>query len=221
MRRNDYMPQKDADFDILQTNVYNAAQANASKWLIPQELVTALDVPRQRWSAAYAAYCVTASRTPAVTREKNDAGADYRAVLRTFIQGQIMHNSRVSDGERLAMGLPVYDRKPTQARPPETRTEMEIFFPQIMKHILHVRDSESKSAGKPAHVIGFEIWRRTGGDTEPAFEEMQFVELATRSPHTLEYTSADRGKMVWYATRWVNTRGEKGPWSEILSAIVP
>jgi hypothetical protein len=98
---------------------------------------------------------------------------------------------------------------------------MEIFFSQIMEHTLNVRDSESKSAGKPPHTIGFEIWRRIGGDTEPTYEEMQFVELATRSPHTLEYPSTDRGKMVWYATRWVNTRGEKGPWSEIVSAIVP
>jgi hypothetical protein len=50
---------------------------------------------------------------------------------------------------------------------------------------------------------------------------MQFVEIATRSPHTVGYTSADRAKMVWYASRWINTRGEKGPWSEIVSAIVP
>jgi hypothetical protein len=132
-----------------------------------------------------------------------------------------MHNSQVSDADRRTMGLPVYDRTPTHARVPATRTEMDIVFSQILKHILHVRDSESKSAGKPPHVIGFELWRRVGGDTEPTFDEMQLVELATRSPHTLEYPSADRGKLVWYASRWVNTRGEKGPWSEIVSAIVP
>jgi hypothetical protein len=119
------------------------------------------------------------------------------------------------------MGLPVYDRKPTQAEKPKTRTETEVRFEQIMKHDLHVRDSESKSAAKPVHVIGFEIWRRTGGDTEPSYEEMQFVEMATRTPHTVEYASAQRGLMVWYATRWINTRGETGPWSEIVSAIVP
>jgi hypothetical protein len=83
---------------------------------------------------------------------------------------------------------------------------MEIVFSQILKHIIHVRDSELKGAGKPPHVIGFELWRRVGDDTEPAFEEMQLVELATRSPHTVEYTSVDRGKMVWYASRWVGSK---------------
>jgi hypothetical protein len=221
MKRKDYMPKKDGDFDILQNNVYNAALANATKWLIPQEVLAALAAPRQRWISAYATYCNPATHTPAATREKNDAKKEYAATLRTFIQGQIMHNTRVSDAERLAMGLPVYDHTPTQAQPPKTRTIMEIVFSQILKHSVHVRDSESKGAGKPEHVIGFELWRRIGGEAEPKFEEMQLVELATRSPHTLEYTSADRGQLVWYASRWVNTHGEKGPWSEIISAIVP
>jgi hypothetical protein len=132
-----------------------------------------------------------------------------------------MHNSKVTDADRRAMGLPVYDRTPTAAHLPASRTEMEIKFSQIMQHSVHVRDSESKSAAKPQHVIGFELWRKIGGDTAPAFEDMQLVELVTRSPHTLEYTSADRGKTVWYASRWVNTRGGKGSWSEIVSAIVP
>jgi hypothetical protein len=98
---------------------------------------------------------------------------------------------------------------------------VKINFSQIMQHSVHVRDSELKSAAKPQHVNGFELWRKVGGETAPAFEDMQLVEPATRSPHTLEYTSAGRGKTVWYASRWVNTRGSKGPWSKIVSAIVP
>jgi hypothetical protein len=221
MKRSDYIPAKDEDFDVLQNNVCDGAAANASQWLIPPQVISTLETPRRRWQTVYAAYLNPATRTRAVIQEKRDARKDYEGTLRPFIQGQIMHNPLVSDASRRDMGLPVYDRTPTQVTPPETRPKMNILLTQIMKHILHVRDSESKRSGKPARVIGFEIWRRVGGDTEPAYEEMQFVGLVTRSPHTLEYTSADRGKMVWYATRWVNTRGEKGPWSEIVSAIVP
>jgi hypothetical protein len=49
---------------------------------------------------------------------------------------------------------------------------------------------------------------------------MELVEVATRSPHTPEYTSGDRGKMAWYAVRWINAHG-KSAWSEIVSAIIP
>ncbi|MDR2042535.1 MAG: hypothetical protein LBP98_09530 [Tannerella sp.] len=219
--RKDYMPYRDGDFDTLQNNVYNAAVANRAHWLIPQEVITALDSPRLRWNSAYATFLRPDMRTPAVTQEKNNAKKVYTAAERTFIQGQIMHNPRVTDADRRSMGLHVYNRTSTQVRTPETRTEMEVDFSQIMRHIIHVRDSESKRAGKPAHIIGFELWRRIGGDTGPLFSEMQLIELATRSPHLVEYTSGDRGKMVRYASRWVNTRGQKGPWSEIISAIVP
>jgi hypothetical protein len=30
-----------------------------------------------------------------------------------------------------------------------------------------------------------------------------------------------RGKTVWFRLRWENNRGQKGPWSELYSAIIP
>jgi hypothetical protein len=214
------MPKNDAKFDVFQNNVYTAALANAGPWMIQTQFITALDAPRIRWTAAYTVFLNPAMRTPAVIQEKNDAKANYMAPLRVFIQGQLLHNPNVSDASRRSIGLPVYDRKPTTPTAPATRPELEVLFSQIMKHVLRVRDSEAKSAAKPAHVIGFEIWRRIGGDTEPAYGEMELVEVATRSPHTLEYASTDRAKMVWYTVRWINAHG-KGPWSEIVSVIIP
>jgi hypothetical protein len=43
----------------------------------------------------------------------------------------------------------------------------------------------------------------------------------TRTPFTLEFDDAERGHTVYFCLRWENTRGEKGPWGEIVSAIVP
>jgi hypothetical protein len=45
--------------------------------------------------------------------------------------------------------------------------------------------------------------------------------LATRTPHTFEFTEEERGKTVYMAACWQNEKGQKGPWSEIVSAIVP
>jgi hypothetical protein len=189
--------------------------------MIPQQFLTALEPLRLRWNSAYAVYSNPATRTPAVTQEKNDAKKAYKAALRTFIQGQIMRNPLVSDASHRSIGLSVYDRKPTLTHAPETRTEVEVDFSQIMQHTLRVRDSESKSVAKPPRVIGFELWRRIGGDTTLSFQDMEFVGLVTRSPYIVKYTSADRGKTVCYASRWVSTRGQRGPWSEIISAIIP
>ena len=45
--------------------------------------------------------------------------------------------------------------------------------------------------------------------------------LATRTPYILEFTEEERGKTVFIAICWQNKKGERGPWSEIESAIVP
>ena len=46
-------------------------------------------------------------------------------------------------------------------------------------------------------------------------------EFDTASPFTLNFQGHERGKTVYFCLRWENTVGEKGPWGEIYSAIVP
>jgi hypothetical protein len=43
----------------------------------------------------------------------------------------------------------------------------------------------------------------------------------TRSPLKLQFENDLRGKTLYFAMRWENTRGEKGPWSPIMSVIIP
>jgi hypothetical protein len=45
--------------------------------------------------------------------------------------------------------------------------------------------------------------------------------LASRSPLELSFDPEERGKTVYLAARWQNRRGELGPWSDIISAIIP
>lgn len=215
-----YIPRKDAGFNSLQGAVYAQVTLHAADWLIPEQSIAAFEAERKRWNSAYAVYLDPGKRTRAAVREKNNARRDYEAVLRPFIQGQIMHNPKVTNADRGNMSLPAYDRTPTPAAVPKSRPELDIDFSKIARHTLRVRDSDSKGTGRPAHVAGFEIWRRIGGHTEPTLKEMHLVGQATRSPHTLEYDWAYRAQPVWYALRWVNTRGEKGPWGEFISAII-
>ena len=43
----------------------------------------------------------------------------------------------------------------------------------------------------------------------------------TRSPYTFQFDLADAGKTLYVCARWENTIGQKGPWSEIKSVIIP
>ena len=204
----------------MQESIYAQVALHAAEWLIPEQSIAAFSDERRRWNDAYSVSLDPGKRTTVTVREKIDAREDYEALLRPFIQGRLMHNPKVTDADRRNMNLPVYDRTPTPAAPPSTCPALDIDFSQRARHILYVRDSELKGAGRPAHVVGFEIWRHVGGTTMPDFNEMRLVEQAPRSPHTLDYDFSERYHAAWYALRWVNTRGEKGPWSEIISAVI-
>jgi hypothetical protein len=58
---------------------------------------------------------------------------------------------------------------------------------------------------------------------EPPKDISELIHSAfcTASPFRLEFKESDRGKTVYLCVRWENTTGEKGPWTAILSAIIP
>ena len=71
--------------------------------------------------------------------------------------------------------------------------------------------------------MGCEIWVKVtaAGETPPAgADELSFVSLDTASPYIAEYDGSDGGKTAHYMLRWVKSSGDKGPWSETVSATI-
>jgi len=52
--------------------------------------------------------------------------------------------------------------------------------------------------------------------TNPA--ALVFLTMTTKPPFRAEFKPGEGGKTAVYITRWISTRGEKGPWSEIAAA---
>jgi hypothetical protein len=93
----------------------------------------------------------------------------------------------------------------------------------ILAHlIIHFfKKGGSHRKGKPAGQHGAEVgWLLS--DTPPLrWDELTHSAIDTNSPFTLSFENDQRGKTVYFAIRLENTRGEKGPWSEIMNAIIP
>ena len=49
---------------------------------------------------------------------------------------------------------------------------------------------------------------------------LSFLTMTIRPGFRAEFKAGEGGKTAVYMARWVNTRGEKGPWSEITTATV-
>ncbi len=49
---------------------------------------------------------------------------------------------------------------------------------------------------------------------------MTYLVTDTRSPYLVEYDAGKAGQFAHYMLRRINTRGERGPWSETISATI-
>ena len=54
--------------------------------------------------------------------------------------------------------------------------------------------------------------------TDPA--ALTFLTMTTKPSFRAEFKAGEGGKTAVYMARWVNTRGEKGPWSDVTTATV-
>ncbi len=93
---------------------------------------------------------------------------------------------------------------------------------QRLQHTIAFMDEMTPtSKAKPAGVMGVEIWVKVD-DPAPVDPntDLRFLGLDTRTPYVAEYPGTDGGKPAHYMARWVNARGEKGPWSETLTVTI-
>jgi hypothetical protein len=163
-----------------------------------------------------------AERTPAKIATLKTAEKQFIEVYRLLYNGYLRSNPLVTDTDLVAMGLP---KHPTGAKtppsPPDTVIESTADTSKIGIIGINFRDKNEKGTAKPKGVRGAEIAYAIL-DTPPTdWSELIHSAFDTRTPAELTFSGNDRGKTLYYALRWENNVGQKGPWSEIYSAIIP
>jgi hypothetical protein len=221
MNKNNAIPAKDANFNVTQARLRTAADANVTSWgLDPTWMNNSFDPAADLWNQKYAAYLEPLTRTKVITNEKNAAGKSYQPLLSMLIKG-LRVNPRLTEDQKIELGLFDYDTTPST--PGEIRSWPVATITPVGAGVLKIEwvDSITGKRGKSRYIHGAEI--RSGIFTTPpkSVDEIPQSTFATRTPHVIEYDQSLRGQTVYFCFRWEDTRGNKGLWSEIISAIIP
>ncbi|MDR1681238.1 MAG: hypothetical protein LBS12_05600, partial [Prevotellaceae bacterium] len=93
--------------------------------------------------------------------------------------------------------------------------------PRVVK--IHFQAAGSEHKAKPHGIHGVEIIWQVFDTPSPSvsIDELIHSEFDTMTPYEFRFSDAQRGKRLYFAMRWENTTGAKGPWSEIMEAIIP
>ena len=217
----DYIPHNDAEFNLWQTNLIEIADPNLATWGISPDDFTALVEKQDVWNAAFIKASNKQNRTSADVQAKTDARTTYEKSLRSFIAQWLASNSKVSNSDRERMGLTVKSGTRTPVPPPATCPTGTVDFSIRLQHSIHYADESTPSRkAKPVGVHGCEIWMKIDGNMPVDASELSYLATDTNSPHITTFEGKYAGKIVYYMMRWVNTRGEHGPWGRTISAMV-
>jgi hypothetical protein len=217
----DYIPQSDLKFNAWQDNLINIVDSGVTEWGIFIDDFTTLVSNQSIWSNAFAKAGNKQNRTSADVQAKKDARIMFKKNLRIFVAQWLANNAKVSNSDRERMGLTVKAGTWAPFPAPTTLPMGTINFSVRLQHSIRYFDQTTpQSRAKPAGVHGCEIWMKIDGNAPVDASELSFAATNTSSPYTVNFEGKYAGKFVYYWLRWVNNRGEHGPWGRPISAMV-
>ena len=133
----------------------------------------------------------------------------------------ILANDQVTDANREAAGVHVPKTTRTSVAVPSTNPVGYVVNTDRLEHTLSFADSATPTRrARPTGVIGCQVYLFVGNDTPQSPSRYTFHMVSTRTPQRITFADEDAGKTANYLLRWVNTKGETGPWSQIISATI-
>jgi hypothetical protein len=218
---HDFIPKNDRSFLAWVQNFSSILPYHAADWNIPQEEINALHALTVNFETKLNLAETPDTRTTVSIYAKKEARKETETKARAIVKAYIAYNPAVSNDARLAMQVPVHKTTRTPVPPPTELTEYEVDTSIIRQLTVNFHASGSTKKAKPEGVHGAEIRWAILGAPPLSLDELTHSSFDTRTPFTLVFDENQRGKTVYFCLCWENTTGAKGPWSEIVNAIIP
>jgi hypothetical protein len=219
----DYIPPNDEDFNTYIVNKFLPyLTANATPLGVTAAKVTALTAAKVAWGYAWTAHLNAQNAAQGATITKDSTREDAEELIRE-IANAVQANPDVTDTQKELLGITVRKTARNPAAVPTTVPiiqKIDTSSRGILRlHFVDFATPDSKA--KPAGVRGCEIRAQIGGTAPVNPDNMAFLATESRTPYRADFEPEDIGKTAYFACRWVNTRNQTGPWSQIYSAVIP
>ena len=218
-----YIPRPDGDFAAWANHYYEAVKKFYDAQGFDPTDLKPLETALENWNKDYPAHVAAQQRAEGARQAKDAARAALEKEVRpvtNFVQGY----PKTTNADRAEMGITVRDTSPTPAPAPSSRPLALVESGQRLTHQLRLVDESTPTRrARPAGVLGAEVWVKLVDADAPAPTDpaaLTFLTMTTKPSFRAEFKAGEGGKTAVYMARWVNTRGEKGPWSEITTATV-
>jgi hypothetical protein len=170
---------------------------------------------------AYKKWEIKSTRTPHSVLALHEARKEFEPVIRK-LAAMLKQSLRVTNLDLESMGLPprpdgTKTHAPVANRPPFAK----ISTPLVGCLYVDYYDDDDRKRAKPHGQHGVECCWVISDTPVKSLKGLLHSTFDTKTPLVLEFDREDCGRTVYLALRWENTRGDKGPFTRILSAAIP
>jgi hypothetical protein len=215
-----YIPPTDAALQTWADNFSTLITAAPATYGLVAGDAVAIAAVVNAYSAAYAIAIDPPTRTKPSVAAKDAARQAMLDVVRGYAI-QIRNNAGVTNEDKADLGLTLPDPTPTPVPPPATSPVLSVLGATPLQLTLRFTDQTTPtSRAKPENVTGLELHAVASATviSDPAV--IPYAKIATRNPVALDFDAADVGKQAYIAGRWLNRKGEPGPWSNVVAFTV-
>lgn len=217
----DYIPSSDSEFTIWQENFLSYVNANLDALGLKESDVASLNDSQGAWTNDYSNHTKAQATAESARQTKTASRKSYETLVRSLVR-RLQGMPNLTDAQRAGMQISLRETARQAGRAPQSRPVAQVDTSQRLRHTINFTDEATpESRGKPAGVHGCEVWAKIGDPAPTDGKGLTFLGLDTRTPYVAEYDGEQAGQTVHYMLRWVNTKGEAGPWSQTVSATVP
>jgi hypothetical protein len=209
-------PSKEADLNTYLQVAVSYLKNNLPRLSPSAENMMKLDIGLEKWNSHYPASQNANMRTKSMIENKDIAKENILTLLRSIYADIPASTLTIEDRNTLNIAARNTARTPTPV--PNTKPIGKIDTSRRLEHVISFTN-ENGSHAKPQGARGCQIWHKIG---QPAIDpkELSYLVTSTASPYIHHFAGEHVGENVHYWLRWENTRGEVGPWSDVVMATV-
>lgn len=217
-----YLPSRDADVPAWMDNFINYAGVNAAALGLTPAQVTDIGDLEASFVDALASHNAAQIAAKAARQDKDAKRKALFAATRALVN-IVQHHPGVTDTQREALGISIPKGNKTPVPVPSARPDPDVAQIDELTHTLRIVNSDTNKTAKPDGVSGTEVWMKVVPAGQPAPvnpEDLDFAGFTTTAKFVRDFDGGDAGKTAYYRTRYLNTRGEHGPWGNQVAATV-
>ena len=216
-----YLPQKLSTFRTWALNFATLIQGSPPTYgLVAGDsatITTAVDT----FDAAYTISTAPATRTPVTVQATIDARNAAVQVIRSYAR-IILANAGVADSDKTALGLHLRDPVNTPVPAPSTAPIVAVVGATPGVLTCTSRDSMSSPGvkAKPFGATQLQVFAQFGTVAPVSPAATPFRGVFTKTPFALDTSPGTPGQTAFIYARWVNQKGQVGPWSALATSVI-